>query len=255
MTSRAGTPVKTGARTGQEISMTSATSTAAKRLLAPAPWVAAEGLRKILLLSGVMSSVVYVAANVVGALRWEGYSSVSQAVSELSAIDAPSRPVMISFMLAYSVLFVGFGFGVRASAESHRALRIVAALLVGYGLFCLTGPLFPMHQRGAEGSLTDILHIIGAIIDVLFILLIIGFAANAFGKIFRLYSITTIAVLLMFGTLAGLDGPRIALNLPTPWLGVSERISIFAFLLWVVFLSLHLFRAVPRPSLAPLRSQ
>ena len=81
-------------------------------------------------------------------------------------------------------------------AGRNRALRVVAGLLIGYGVVCLTGPFTPMHLRGVEPTLTDTMHIIGAMVDVLFILLTIGFGANAFGKRFRLYSIGTIVVLL-----------------------------------------------------------
>lgn len=42
-----------------------------------------------------------------------------------------------------------------------------------------------------------------------------------------------IAILLLFSLLAGLsfrDGGRMAKGLPTPWLGVWERVTIFAYL-------------------------
>ena len=94
---------------------------------------------------------------------------------------------------------IAFGLGVRASAGRKRSLRVVGGLLVGYGVVCLMGPFTPMHQRGAETTLTDYLHIILTIVTVLFILLTIGFGATAFGKRFRLYSIATILILLVFG--------------------------------------------------------
>ena len=47
-------------------------------------------------------------------------------------------------------------------------------------------------------------------------------------------------ILVSFGALTGWDGPRVAANLPTPWIGVWERISIGAFLLWVVVLAVPL---------------
>ncbi|MGZ3488897.1 MAG: hypothetical protein ACXVBY_18775 [Isosphaeraceae bacterium] len=100
----------------------------------------------------------------------------------------------------------------------------------------------PFADLCRRETLTDTLHIIGATVDVLFILLIIGFGATAFGKRFRLYSIGTILVLVVFGALAGLDGPRVAGNLPTPWAGVTERINICGFLLWVVVLAIALLR-------------
>ena len=100
-----------------------------------------------------------------------------------------------------------------------------------------------MHQRGVKGTLTDTLHITITIVLVFFILLAIGFGANAFGKGFRLYSVGTILILVGFGALTGLDGPRLAANLPTPWMGVYERINVFGFLLWVAVLAVGLLRA------------
>jgi len=47
-------------------------------------------------------------------------------------------------------------------------------------------------------------------------------------------------VFLIFGVLAGIDGPRIAANLPTPWLGVWERINVFGYMLWVFILAIVL---------------
>lgn len=204
-------------------------------------------VRKALLSCGIVSSLLYVALTVLGAIRWEGYSSISQSVSELSAIGAPSRPLLIPLFITYSVLVIAFGLGVWKTAGRTRPLRVVAGLLVAFGVVCLTGPWTPMHQRGTERTLTDTLHIVSAIVDVLLFLLIIGFGAMAFGKRFRLYSIATIVILVVFGALAGLDGPRIAANLPTPWLGVTERINIFGYLLWFAVLAIALLRA-PEPA-------
>jgi hypothetical protein len=46
-----------------------------------------------------------------------------------------------------------------------------------------------------------------------------AFGASAFGRLFRVYSITTIVVLLLFGAMTGADKPRIEANLATPWAG------------------------------------
>jgi uncharacterized membrane protein len=87
---------------------------------------------------------------------------------------------------------------------------------------------------------------------VLLMLLAIGFGAAAFGKRFRLYSIATILMLVVGGVLTGLDQPRMEANLPTPWMGVWERINIGVFLLWVVVLAIALLRAqVERPRAKP----
>ncbi len=211
-------------------------------------------IRKVLLACGIASSLLYVASTILGARRWERYSSTSHTVSELSAIGAPSRSLVVPLGLAYDVLVIAFAFGVWGSAGGKRALRVVAGLLGGYGVVGLAGPFVPMHRREAlavgQGSLTDRMHIIVTMVLVLFILLIVGIGATVFGKRFRLYSIGTLLILLVFGALAGKDGPRVAANLPTPWIGLTERVNIFGFLFWVVVLAIGLLRSqrttVPR---------
>lgn len=200
-------------------------------------------VRKLLLVCGILSSLLYVATIVLAAMQWEGYSSTSQTVSELLAIDAPTRPLVVLLFVTYALLVYAFGVGVWRSSGRKRALRFVAIGLVGKEVLGLVVTLFfPMHLRGVEGTLTDNMHAILTLVGVLFMLLALGFGATAFGKRFRLYSIATILMLVVGGTLAGLDGSRLAANLPTPWMGVWERINIYAYMLWVVVLSIVLLR-------------
>ena len=193
--------------------------------------------RTALLSCGILAAIVYITADTLGALTFAGYRYTDQTISELSAIGATSRGLMVPLMLLYAVLVALFGVGVRQAAGRNRALQIAAALFVGFGIVCLTGPFTPMHLRGAAPTLTDSLHIAGAIVNVLFILLILGFAASAFGRGYRRYSLATAVVVLGFGALAGTYGPNIEANLPTPWVGIIERICVFAFLVWTATLA------------------
>lgn len=200
--------------------------------------------RTLLLVCGILAPVLYVSTDMLAAIRWEGYSYTAQTISETFAIGAPTRPLVLLRGLAYSVLVIAFGLGVWGSAGGKRPLRVAGGLLVGVAIVDLVAPfLAPMHLRGAERTLADTMHIVLASVDVLFILLIIGFGTSTFGKWFRLYSVGTILVVVAFGTLAGLDGPRIAANLPTPWVGVTERISVFSYMLWLVVFAIGLLRA------------
>jgi hypothetical protein len=70
----------------------------------------------------------------------------------------------------------------------------------------------------------------------------LAFGAAAFGVRFRIYSIATIVILLAFGTLTSSNTSRVAANLPTPWVGLWERISIVVFLIWVVVMAVVLLR-------------
>ena len=203
--------------------------------------------RRVLLGCGILSSLLYVAANLLGARRWRDYSLNSQTVSELSAIGAPSRPLVIPLLCAHGALVIPFGLGVWESAGPKRGLRVTGALLVGLGASDLPAPLFPMHRREAlargERSRSDTMHIIVTSVNSLLILLAIGFGSTAFGKRFRLYSIGTILVLAVNGGLTATQASRVEANLPTPWAGVTERISIGGYLLWQVVLAIALSRA------------
>lgn len=197
-------------------------------------------VRRALLVCGILSSMLYVFMNVFVPMQWDGYSSASQTVSELSAIDAPTRALWMRLGIPYTLLMAAFGWGVWRSAGGNRPLRVTGGLMIAYGLIGLAWP--PMHLRGTEFTLTDTMHIGFAMVTVLLMLLSMGFGAAALGNRFRVYSIATVTILIAFGALTGIDAPRIAANLPTPWIGVWERINIGVFLLWVVVLASTLLR-------------
>lgn len=214
--------------------------------------------RKVLLACGIASSLAYVAATILGAMAWPGYNAIAQSVSELSAIGAPSRPVISPLLTAYIVLVIAFGVGVWLCAGPNRALRVVGGLLVGFGVFDEAAGLAPhaMHQRevlAVGGStLSDTLHLVFTGVDTLFIFHILGFGAFALGKRFRLFSLGTILVLLVSGFLAAQDTDRVAANLSTPYNGLEERINIFGYLLWTATLAIALLRAQRKPAPRPV---
>ena len=201
--------------------------------------VTGEPWRKALLVCGVASSLLY--AVMIWGIRYEGYSLISQVPSELTALGAPTQPLWARLGWIYSVLITAFGIGVWKSAGGNRAVRIVGGLILAYASLGLLWPFAPMHQRevlaAGGGTPGDTLHQVLGAVTVFLMFLAIGFGATAFGTRFRLYSIVTIVVLLVFGGLTFLEAPRLRMNLPTPWIGLWERINISVFLLWIVMLA------------------
>ena len=212
-------------------------------------------VRKGLLVCGIVSSLLYAAMNVFVAMQWEGYSSASQTISELSAVGAPTRPLWVLLGIAYTLLVTAFGWGIWESARRNRALRVVGVLIVAYGAMGIGWPFAPMHQRAVlatgGGTLADTMHIVFSIVTGLLTTVAMGFGAAAFGKRFRLYSIATMVIFIVFIALTGLDGPRVAANLPTPWVGVWERIFMGVFLLWVAVLAIALLRVRDSQDVSP----
>jgi len=74
-------------------------------------------------------------------------------------------------------------------------------------------------------------------------MLIVGFGAAALGKRFRVYSIATMAIVLACGAVTGTYASQIQAGLPTPGVGVWERIGIATFMAWIVVLATALLRA------------
>jgi pimeloyl-ACP methyl ester carboxylesterase len=200
--------------------------------------------RKLLLLSGVVTAVLYVAMNAFVPLLWPGFSSFSQTISELSAIDAPTRTLWLALGALYGVLLMAFGYGVWLCGRRSRPLRIAGALIIADGVFCLFWP--PMHQRtvlaAGGATLTDTLHIAWTMVSGVLMMLSIAFAAAAFGRRFRAFAVATIVLLVAFGAVAGTYTASVQANLPTPWLGIWERIDAGLLMLWLIVLAVALLR-------------
>ncbi len=200
--------------------------------------------RKILLTCGILSSLLY--AVMIWGIRYEGYDPMSQVPSELTAIGAPTRALWAPLGWIYTVLIAVFGYSVLKSADQRR-VRIVGGLILAYASLGLLWPFAPMHQREAlaagGATLSDTIHVALGGVTVFLMFLTIGFGATAFGTRFRWYSIVTVVVLLAFGGLTFLEAPRLQMNLPTPWMGLFERINISVFLLWLAVLATMLLRA------------
>lgn len=189
----------------------------------------------VLMSCGIVAALLYVATDVLLALRWEGYSYRDQTISELNAIGAPTRTLSIVLGIVGYAFVVAFGVGVWRSAAGSRTLRVAAGGTIVFGVFAWFGvPFFSMHVREAEETLTDTLHVAQLAVAGPLILGIIGFGAAAFGLRFRLYSAATVLVMLTFGAWSGTYGADIPNDLETPWVGVIERISVYAYQLWFV---------------------
>jgi hypothetical protein len=210
-------------------------------------------MQRALLGCGILSTLWYLAINIFVPMLYEGYSVVSVTPSELSAIGAPTRITWVLLSIFYPLLFAAFGWGVWQLPLASRALKVVGILAIIYSIWNLYWP--PMHQReviaAGGGTLTDTLHIVWAMMTLLLMMLMMGFGAAAMGKKFRLYTIVTWLIFMVFGSLTWMESPGIEANLPTPRIGLWERINIAAFMSWVAVLALVLLRKgksiIPKP--------
>jgi hypothetical protein len=209
-------------------------------------------LRDLSLLAGVLSSVVYVTADIVCGLRYPGYSFTDQVISELSAIGAPTTALWVRLLQIFAVLFAAFTIGILLESRGNRRLRLTGWLLAA---FVLSGPLWsfvPMHQRGDIFAWTDVGHIALGGVMVLLITTVIATGSGALGRRFRVFSQIFVAVAFISGVGTFAYVPRMINQLSTPWVGTVERIHLYGFWLWIGVLAVALLRRHGRHTAVPV---
>lgn len=203
-------------------------------------------VRQALLGCGITYAVLYPVVNdAIAAPLYDGYSRMSQAVSELSATGVPTRPLLMAIAPLFALLQTGFGVGMWQSAHGKRPVRIAGGLMIAHGVMSLLWIIAPMSPRKviAAGNATsaDTMHLILAVGTGLFVAAYVTVLAIGFGWLFRVYSMLTIATALVFGRLSAQVG-QIEAGDPTPYMGLLERIGIGAWLLWLAVASVVLLR-------------
>jgi ABC-type transport system involved in cytochrome c biogenesis permease subunit len=81
-------------------------------------------------------------------------------------------------------------------------------------------------------------------VTVLLAATIVGVGAGTFGRRFRTYSLATMATVLVGGAATFGYVGRMIDQKPTPWLGILERMTLYAFLLWIGVLAAAVRRRV-----------
>lgn len=209
----------------------------------------AETARRLLVFCGIAYAVTYVVTNdLIAATSYEGYSRMDQAVSELSALSAPSRTFLMAMLPVYTMLMLAFGVGVWWSAAGGRALRLTASALVAFGVTGVLWLPFPMSARedivqSSTMSANDVGHLVLSGITGVLIIAMCAAGAAHFGRWFRVYTIASVSVVLLFsGVLTGIQSSQLPSGEPTPLLGFFERVGIGAWLLWLAVLATTLLR-------------
>lgn len=200
-------------------------------------------LEQVALLCGLFSSLLYVITDLLASWWYEGYNIINQNYSELLATGAPTRSIMLLVSIAYNLLLAIFAVGIWTTGNLKRTRRLTAVAVLGYSIFSTITPLyFQMDMRGAEATSRGSLHGPMTALMSLFIILSMAFGAYLLGKRFRIYSFITIFILVVFGILTSLQVPRLVAGQATPYMGLTERINIYATMLWFAVFSIALYR-------------
>lgn len=192
-----------------------------------------------LCLLGSAAAVFYLMHDAIGISVYPGYNWMSQAVSDLTALDAPSYSISSMLSTAYGVcmcicccamcvLVTPLSKLFRSGVYAFGIMNVVSAL--GYSLF-------PLSSAGFDGSFQSVMHIVVTVLVVLLsiaslVLIIIG----SFKSESRF--IGGLAVVALSVMVLGAIGTGLA---PDSVFGLFERFSTYSTVVFGAILSMFFF--------------
>lgn len=192
----------------------------------------------IAMVSSVLCVLFYLLHDVIGAMNYPGYDFMRQAVSDLTATDAPSFAVASGYSAVYGIfsciccvmmflLAMGQKKGIRIGIVLFLAMSFVSA--IGYSLF-------PLTSSGYDGSIQSMIHVY--VLTVLVVLLsiasLISLAYFGFKDGQKMLGIVSVVCLLcmMFGAIG-------SSALSPDIFGLVERFSTYSAVVFTGFLGVY----------------
>lgn len=192
-------------------------------------------------LLGVVSFLSYAAAVIFAPLAYPGYDWMAQAVSDLSAANAPSLALWNRLTALYNVCEVACVTVVCIGIQGKRTklLRVGVYIFAVMEWVSAVGfRAFPLTDSGFAGTFQDTMHIAvtGVVVLLSIVSLVIFIIAGAKDRSCRSYGVCAGIALAMM--LVGAVGMKLV---PAEYFGVVERFSIFAATGFNAALGIHLF--------------
>ncbi len=187
-------------------------------------------------LAGIGSAVLFGSTYFVFSQARPEFSHVHKAVSELGAIGAPHAVWwnLLGYILP-GLLISYFGIGLHRAVVQDKAGKLPLYGLVFCGLFMTLAGIFPGDFEN-RNSITMLLHTVGSLGSFA------GFLTAAFSYPFFLkqnyFWEKTILPSLLFTWLSILSGFLRTTEMP----GLGQRVGFLLFFIWIVFMSIQLFR-------------
>lgn len=196
-------------------------------------------------LLGIVSFLSYTAAVVFSPLAYPGYNWMAQAVSDLSAADAPSLVLWNQLSALYNVCEVVCATVVCIGMQGRKTKLLCTGIYMFAVMEWISAVgyrMFPLSSSGYAGAFQDIMHMVitAAVVLLSIISLVLIIIAGIKNKSCRSYGIC--AGIALFMMLVGAMGMKIV---PADYFGIIERFSVFAATGFNAALGLHLFCMKP----------
>lgn len=194
-------------------------------------------------LLGVIALISYAAAVIFSPLDYPGYNWMKQAVSDLSAENAPSKMLWKQLAALYDkcTLVCLMAVCVFIKGKLNKPLRAGIYLFTVMSWISGIGyAMFPLSDSGNAGSFQDTMHVyvVTPLVVMLSIASLVVVMVGGFrDRRWRYLAIgAAVALAMMFAGAIGSGA------VPKAYFGIAERFSVFAAVGFTAFLGLCLFR-------------
>ncbi len=192
-------------------------------------------------LLGIVSFLSYAAAVIFAPLAYRGYDPLAQAVSDLSAANAPSLALWNQLSALYNACevvcatVVCIGIGGRKTRLLRAGVYLFAVMewvsAVGYRMF-------PLSDSGYAGAFQDVMHMVVTALVVLLSVVSLTVIIVAGARSGSCCSYGVCAGIALGMMLVGAVGVKLV---PAEYFGIAERFSVFAATGYNAALGIHLF--------------
>ena len=201
-------------------------------------------IARIVSLFGIIAGIFYFLHVILGRMYYNGYDPLSQAISDLTALNSPSKNIASIFSFIYGIFNIIFVIGFYKYFKG-KINRIVS---FGSGIFCTMAfisffgyTFFPLSEAGYAGTFQDIMHLIVTIVVVILtiitiILFSIGFLKTTNYKCIGIISIIAFIFLI--------TGAMLINILSEEYFGLAERINVYTVIIYTGILSLWMNRFI-----------
>lgn len=191
--------------------------------------------------AGITSALLYVAAWIVGPMLRPGFSSTTQAVSELIETGAPNKLLLDTMIFGFHLLVIPFAYGLHEGIDDDEGSKTGPLLLAAAGgLGLILTLFFPCDKGCVAQTFRGTMHIVLAIpLGFLILFAILAFSGrlrhaegwNGYAN----YAVATFIIGLLLGILS-------AAFAKSPVGGVLERLIGIAYQQWYVVMGIALIR-------------
>lgn len=179
-------------------------------------------------LLGLVSLLSYTAAVIFSPMKYDGYNWMSQAVSDLSAVNAPSRELWNQL----SALYVPCGIVSVMAVCVYIHGKLNKALRTGIYLFAIMQwisaigyAMFPLTQAGTPSGFQNMMHLLVTAAVVLLSIASLAMVAmggfrNQCCRSLGFWALAALMLMIIGGAGSGL--------VPDEYFGIPERFSVFS---------------------------